>query len=53
MKRAETLRARLTLWYVAAGLLSLPALSGAGRRASLGEAVRESNRVAEDVAGGA
>jgi len=50
---AIVLHALQTLWYVGTGLLSLPALSAAGRRASLGEAVRESNRVAEDVAGGA
>jgi uncharacterized protein (TIRG00374 family) len=38
-----------TIWYVGVGLASLVALSSAGRPASLADAVRESNRAAEDV----
>jgi uncharacterized protein (TIRG00374 family) len=38
-----------TLWYVGIGLLSLPALSAPGKHASLAEAVRASNRAAEDA----
>lgn len=52
MAFAIVLHGLQTVWYVAIGLLSLPALSGAGRRTSLGQAVRESNRVAEDAAAG-
>jgi glycosyltransferase 2 family protein len=39
-----------TVWYVGVGLLSLPALSATGAHASLADAVRDSNRAAEDVA---
>ncbi len=39
-----------TVWYVGVGLLALPALSAAGAHTtSLAEAVRESNRAAEDT----
>jgi uncharacterized protein (TIRG00374 family) len=53
MAFAIVLHGLQTVWYVGIGLLSLPALSGGGRRTSLGQAVRESNRVAEDAAEGA
>jgi uncharacterized protein (TIRG00374 family) len=52
MAYAIVLHGVQTVWYVGIGLLSLPALSATGRPASLGAAVRESNRVAEDVAAG-
>jgi uncharacterized protein (TIRG00374 family) len=52
MAYAIVLHGVQTVWYVGLGLLSLPLLSSAGRPASLGAAVRESNRVAEDAAGG-
>jgi uncharacterized protein (TIRG00374 family) len=52
MAYAIVLHGVQTAWYVGMGLLSLPALSAGGRSASLGAAVRESNRVAEDAAGG-
>jgi uncharacterized protein (TIRG00374 family) len=39
-----------TIWYIGVGLLSLPALSPPGAHASLADAVRDSNRAAEDVA---
>lgn len=52
MAYALVLHGVQTVWYVGTGLLSLPLLSAAGRPASLGDAVRESNRVAEDAAGG-
>jgi uncharacterized protein (TIRG00374 family) len=38
-----------TIWYVAIGLLSLPALSARGARTSLADAVRESNLAVETV----
>jgi uncharacterized protein (TIRG00374 family) len=48
MAYAIVLHGIQTLWYVSAGLLSLPALSRTGAHVSLGEAVRESTHVAED-----
>ncbi|HVZ72550.1 MAG TPA: lysylphosphatidylglycerol synthase transmembrane domain-containing protein [Polyangia bacterium] len=39
-----------TIWYVGAGVLSLPALRAAGVNTSLTDAVRASNRAAEDAA---
>ena len=39
-----------TVWYVGFGLLAVPALSATGPHASLAEAVRESNRAAEETA---
>jgi uncharacterized membrane protein YbhN (UPF0104 family) len=38
-----------TLWYVGIGMLSLPALHAMGTPTSLAEAVRESNREAEET----
>lgn len=52
MAYAIVLHGLQTAWYVGMGLLSLPMLSSPGRHTSLGEAVRESNRVAEDSAAG-
>jgi glycosyltransferase 2 family protein len=52
MAYAIVLHGVQTIWYIGVGLLSLAALSTGGRHASLGEAVRESNRVVEDAAGG-
>src|SRR5262249_795054 len=52
MAYAIVLHGLQTIWYVGAGLISLPVLSTGERRTSLGDAVRESNRVAEDAAGG-
>jgi glycosyltransferase 2 family protein len=40
-----------TVWYVAAGLLALPALSARGGRVSLADAVRESNLAVEAADG--
>jgi glycosyltransferase 2 family protein len=48
MAYAIVLHGIQTLWYIAIGLLSLPALSRTGAHVSLGEAVRESTHVAED-----
>jgi uncharacterized protein (TIRG00374 family) len=39
-----------TIWYVAVGLLSAPALSATGSHTSLAQAVRDSNRAVEDAA---
>jgi uncharacterized membrane protein YbhN (UPF0104 family) len=47
MAYAIVLHGIQTVWYVAVGLLSLPALSAGGSHASLAEAVRESNRAVE------
>ena len=47
MAYAIVLHGIQTVWYVAAGLLSLPALSAGGSHTSLAEAVRESNRAVE------
>jgi uncharacterized protein (TIRG00374 family) len=52
MAYAIVLHGLQTLWYVGFGLLSLPALSAAGRRTSWADAVRESNRAAEDASAG-
>jgi hypothetical protein len=40
-----------TVWYVAIGLLALPALSARGGRVSLADAVRESNLAVEAADG--
>jgi glycosyltransferase 2 family protein len=50
MAYAIVLHGLQTVWYVAIGLLSLVSLSAPGTHASLSEAVRESNRAAEDAA---
>ncbi|HVR01159.1 MAG TPA: lysylphosphatidylglycerol synthase transmembrane domain-containing protein [Polyangia bacterium] len=47
MAYAIVLHGIQTVWYVAVGLLSLPALSAGGSHTSLAEAVRESNRAVE------
>jgi hypothetical protein len=52
MAYAIVLHGLQTIWYVAVGLLSLPALSGGGKHASLAEAVRESNRAAQQADAG-
>lgn len=46
MAYAIVLHGVQTLWYVGVGLLSLLVLSAGGRRTSLAQAVRESNRAA-------
>ena len=51
MAYAIVLHGIQTLWYVCLGLLSLPALSRTGAHVSLGEAVRESTHVAEEIPG--
>jgi uncharacterized protein (TIRG00374 family) len=52
MAYAIVLHGLQTVWYVGIGLLCLPALStGGGRNASLGAAVRESNRAAAQASG--
>jgi glycosyltransferase 2 family protein len=48
MAYAIVLHGLQTVWYIAIGLMSLPALSRAGSHTSLTEAVRESNRVVEE-----
>jgi len=48
MAYAIVLHGIQTLWYIAIGLLSLPAVSRTGAHISLGEAVRESTHVTED-----
>jgi uncharacterized protein (TIRG00374 family) len=50
MAYAIVLHGLQTVWYVGLGALSLFALSTRGKHASLSEAVRESNRAAEDAA---
>jgi uncharacterized protein (TIRG00374 family) len=47
MAYAIVLHGIQTLWYIAAGLLSLPALSRSGAHLSLSEAVRRSSHAAE------
>jgi hypothetical protein len=47
MAYAIVLHGVQTLWYIGAGLLSLPALSRAGAHVSLADAVRESTHAAE------
>ena len=47
MAYAIVLHGIQTLWYVAAGLLSLPALSRPGSHLSLSDAVRQSTEAAE------
>ncbi len=47
MAYAIVLHGIQTLWYIAAGLASLPALSRSGAHVSLSEAVRGSSRAAE------
>ncbi len=47
MAYAIVLHGVQTLWYIGAGLLSLPALSRAGAHVSLSDAVRESTHAAE------
>jgi uncharacterized protein (TIRG00374 family) len=49
MAYAIVLHGLQTIWYVGVGLLSLPSLRAAGRRTSWAEAVRDSNRAAEDA----
>jgi hypothetical protein len=51
MAYAIVLHGIQTVWYIGAGLLSLPALSRTGAHVSLGEAVRESTHVAKDLPG--
>jgi hypothetical protein len=51
MAYAIVLHGLQTVWYVGLGLLALPALSATGRHTSWTEAVRESNRAAEDATG--
>jgi uncharacterized protein (TIRG00374 family) len=48
MAYAIVLHGIQTLWYIAIGLMSLPALTRGGAHVSLGEAVRESTHVAEE-----
>ncbi|HVY36390.1 MAG TPA: lysylphosphatidylglycerol synthase transmembrane domain-containing protein [Polyangia bacterium] len=52
MAYAIVLHGIQTLWYIAAGLLALPALSRSGAHVSLSEAVRESSHAADAEAGG-
>jgi glycosyltransferase 2 family protein len=47
MAYAIVLHGIQTLWYIGAGLLSLPALSRSGAHLSLSEAVRRSSQAAE------
>ncbi len=47
MAYAIVLHGLQTVWYITAGLLSLPAVSRAGVHVSLNEAVRESTHAAE------
>ncbi len=49
MAYAFVLHGIQTIWYVSLGLLSAPALAAGGSHTSLAEAVRESNRAAEDA----
>jgi len=51
MAYAIVLHGIQTLWYIGIGLLSLPALSRTSAHLSLGDAVRESTHVAEDLPG--
>ena len=51
MAYAIVLHGIQTLWYIGAGLLSLPALSRTGAHVSLREAVRVSTQVGEDLPG--
>jgi uncharacterized protein (TIRG00374 family) len=51
MAYAIVLHGIQTLWYIGIGLLSLPALSRTGAHLSLGDAVRESTHVVEDLPG--
>jgi glycosyltransferase 2 family protein len=48
MAYAIVLHGLQTLWYIAIGMLSLPAVSRGGAHISLGDAVRESTHVAEE-----
>lgn len=50
MAYAIVLHGLQTIWYVGVGLASLPSLSAGGAHTSLGEAVRASNRAADDAA---
>ena len=50
MAYAIVLHGIQTLWYIAGGLLALPALSRPGAHLSLSDAVRESSHAAEDEA---
>jgi hypothetical protein len=52
MAYAIVLHGLQTSWYIAAGLLSLPAVSRHGAHVSLTEAVRESTHAAEAEATG-
>jgi uncharacterized protein (TIRG00374 family) len=52
MAYAIVLHGIQTVWYISAGLLSLPALSRGGMHVSLKEAVRESTHAAEVEEGG-
>jgi len=47
MAYAIVLHGIQTLWYICAGLASLPALSRSGAHVSLSEAVRRSSQAAE------
>jgi len=51
MAYAIVLHGIQTLWYITLGLLSLPAVTRGGAHISLGEAVRESTHVAEEMPG--
>jgi glycosyltransferase 2 family protein len=51
MAYAIVLHGLQTLWYIAIGMLSLPAVSRGGAHISLGDAVRESTHVAEEQLG--
>jgi hypothetical protein len=50
MAYAIVLHGLQTIWYVAVGLLSLPALSAGGGHTSLAQAVRDSNLAASEEA---
>jgi glycosyltransferase 2 family protein len=52
MAFAIVLHGLQTIWYIGVGLLSLTLLSASGPRTSWTQAVRESNRAAEDVSTG-
>jgi uncharacterized protein (TIRG00374 family) len=49
MAYAIVLHGIQTIWYVGVGLVAMSAVSAAGARASLADAVRESNRAASDA----
>jgi uncharacterized protein (TIRG00374 family) len=52
MAYAIVLHGLQAIWYIGVGLLALPALSASGPRTSWTQAVRDSNRAAEDASAG-